>query len=376
MDPTVETAPRLEKTIKTIKRMYIEDFELKSRDKVQINDGIKLKRRNIMKPSFFPEQIMTHGIVRVMEKAMMNGMYEFSCGSIPGRGPHHGKRHIEKWIKHDSVNVKYVSKLDIKRFFESVSRRRLKKWLKQNIKDKRFLKIVFKFLDIFREGLALGYYISHWLANYILQPLDYYIKQEVLLDVKREREVRFAKRMERKGVVNYEMPRYSCGAAHYIRYVDDIVIFGSNKKELHLITRRIEDYLNKEFGLQLKNNWQVFRFDYIDKKDGKRKGRPLDFMGFKFYRDKTILRKSIMIRATRKATKIGKKDNVNWYDASSMLSYMGWVEHTDTYSMYLERIKPHVNVKKLKRVVSKHQRKVNECERMEKRALHPTATRV
>lgn len=362
MDPTIETIPRLEKTIKAIKRMYVDGFDLVPKDKVPINDGVRLKRRTIMKPTFFPEQIMAHGIVRVMEKAIMEGMYEFSCGSIPGRGPHYGKRHIEKWIKHDSANVKYIAKLDIRRFFESVSRRRLKKWLKQNIKDKRFLEIVFKFLDLFQEGLALGYYISQWLANYILQSLDYYIKQEVLLDVKQEKEARFAKRMERKGVANYEMPRYPCGAAHYIRYMDDMVIFGSNKKELHLITRRIEDYLNKDFGLQLKGNWQVFRFDYVDKKDGKRKGRPLDFMGFQFYRDKTILRKTIMLRATRKAKRLGKKDNINWHDASSMLSYMGWVEHTDTYGMYLERIKPHVNIKKLKRIVSKHQRKVNECE--------------
>ena len=66
-----ETTPRLEKTIKAIKRMYVEGFELEPKDKVLINDGVKLKRRTIMKPSFFPEQIMAHGIVRVMEKAIM-----------------------------------------------------------------------------------------------------------------------------------------------------------------------------------------------------------------------------------------------------------------------------------------------------------------
>ena len=32
---------------------------------------------------------------------------------------------------------------------------------------------------------------------------------------------------------------------------------------------------------------------------------------------------------------------------------MGWVRHTDTYGMYEERIKPIINIKKLKKVVSK-----------------------
>lgn len=98
-------------------------------------------------------------------------------------------------------------------------------------------------------------------------------------------------------------------------------------------------------------------------------------MGFQFYRDKTILRKSIMIRATRKAKRIGNKSSVNWHDASSMLSYMGWVSHTDTYNMYLERIKPYANVKQLKNIVSKHQRKVNRFERMGKRILYRKTSR-
>ena len=43
-----------------------------------------------------------------------------------------------------------------------------------------------------------------------------------------------------------------------------------------------------------------------------------------------------------------------------MLSYMGLFKHTDTYNYYIEYIKPKINVKKLKRIVSKHSRKENE----------------
>ena len=40
-----------------------------------------------------------------------------------------------------------------------------------------------------------------------------------------------------------------------------------------------------------------------------------------------------------------------------MLSSMGWYDHTDTYAYYEKYIKPHVNVKKLKKIVSRHAKK-------------------
>lgn len=91
----------------------------------------------------------------------------------------------------------------------------------------------------------------------------------------------------------------------------------------------------------------------------------LDFMGFQFHRDRITMRKSTIQRARAKAFRIKAKDKATWYDAAVMLSYMGWFDHTDTYDYYLKYIKPNVNVKKLKKVVSKHQRKENERERLE-----------
>lgn len=124
-------------------------------------------------------------------------------------------------------------------------------------------------------------------------------------------------------------------------------------------------------------DWQVFRFEYPVMKDGKpvldenrkqvTKGRMLDFMGFQFHHDRTTIRKSNIESARRKANHISKQDKISWYNASVMLSYMGLFKHTDTYNYYIEYIKPKINVKKLKRIVSKHSRKENEQhDRLEK----------
>lgn len=268
--------------------------------KVTINEGTNRKQRQIEKPRYNYEQVVHHIVVSACYDIFMKGMYEFSCGSVPNRGAHYGKKYIEKWIRTDEKNCKYILKMDIRHFFESVDHDVLKEWLAKKIRDKRMLHILHLIIDGSEQGLPLGYYTSQWLANFMLQPLDHYIKEELK-------------------------------AVHYIRYMDDMVVFGKNKKELHRMQQSIETYLRERFNLQMKNNWQVYRFDYFDRKTKKRKGRPLDFMGFEFWRDKTILRESIMLRCTRKVNRIRKKDRITWYDATAILSYMGYVTHTDTY---------------------------------------------
>lgn len=304
--------------------------------KQRINEQSSKKARDIEKPRYNYEQVVHHLVVGACTDIMMQGMYDLVCGSVPDRGAHYGKRYIENWLHGDKKNCKYVLKMDIRHFFESVDHEVLKGWLTSKIRDKRMLHILFMIIDGAANpetvgttgegngcGLPLGYYTSQWLSNFMLQPLDHYIKEEL-------------------------------HAVHYIRYMDDMVIFGKNKKELHRMQQAIEKRLNEKYNLLMKYNHQVFRFDYIERKTGLRKGRPLDFMGFQFYHDKTILRESIMLNATRKVNRIAKKDKTTWYDASVVLSYMGYIRHTDTYAMYLQRIKPHVNVKKMRKMVSKH----------------------
>ena len=140
--------------------------------------------------------------------------------------------------------------------------------------------------------------------------------------------------------------------------MDDMVIFGSNKRELHKMLEAIRKYLNEELKLEIKDNWQIFRFDYTDKK-GKHRGRDLDFMGFRFFRYKTILRRSIMLKASRKAKKIYKKEKPTVYELRQFISYLGWIKATDTYNFYLKHIKPYISIQYCKRRISRYQKRVN-----------------
>lgn len=301
---------------------WIINYENAEHEPKIIQDGIRHKERKIIVPTL-EELIVQHCVVQALQEMFWKGMYQHSYASIPRRGAHKAKKVIEKWIDTDPKNVKHVLKMDIHHFFDSIPHDILKRMLTRKIHDERMLELLFKILDVTEVGLPLGFYTSQWLSNWFLQGLDHFIKEQL-------------------------------HAVHYARYMDDMVIFGSNKKVLHQIRLAISEYMASELGLSLKGDWQVFRFSYTV--EGEDRGRPLDFMGFQFYRNRTVLRKSIMLKATRKARKIHKKHyqgrKPTVHDYRQMMSYLGWIDCTDTYGMYLKHIKPMINFQKMKRYVS------------------------
>ena len=401
-----EVLNNLDEHVELLKRMLAEElFVPDYHEPSIINESSNKKTRRILKPHYKYEQVVHHCAIGQLKEIVMNGLYEFSCGSIPDRGVHYGKKYMRKWLDSYGGKKFFVLKMDVHHFFESIDRRILKRKLKGVIRDKRFYRLLciliehdkialvakvltdagaeinaeqtkmlvgcIAFDDIsgalgilrkigikgemleelkviieeMRKGVPLGYFTSQWFGNFYLKALDHYIKEEL-------------------------------HAEHYMRYMDDMVILGKSKKKLHKMHKAIEVYLNENLELEIKDDWQVFRFEYPVIKDGKSlldengkqvtKGRMLDFMGFQFHHDRTTIRKSNIESARRKANHIAKQDKISWYNASVMLSYMGLFKHTDTYNYYTEYIKPKINIKKLKRIVSKHSRKENEKrERME-----------
>lgn len=273
------------------------------------------KERQICCPAFYPDQIVHWALMQVLQPIIKKSMYEFNCGSIPGKGIHYGKRFIERWIHRDRKNTKYCLKLDIRKFYQSVDTDILKLMFRDKIKDRDALWLIDKIIDSHPAGLPIGNYTSQWFANFFLEKLDHHIKER--LHVK-----------------------------YYLRYIDDMVLFGRNKKELHRVRKDIDVYLARLL-LTLKGNWQVFKID----------SRPLDFLGFKFYRDHTELRKRNALRIRRRVAKAGKRDKPTLADARTILSYMGWITHSNSHNFYIKYIKRYVNIKKLKEIVSRESRK-------------------
>ena len=282
---------------------------------VIIYDGIQRKKRTIIVPTF-REQIVHHMVVNILKPIIMKSMYEHSYGSIPDRGATLGAKRIRRWLK-DSKGTRYCLKMDIKKYFDSVPHEIVTRKLAEQIHDQRFLNILLEIVNVNEKGLPLGFYTSQWLANWYLTGLDHYIK-EVLK------------------------------APYYIRYMDDMIIFGSNKRKLHKMRQAITDYLKKYLGLELKGNYQVFPI----------KSRALDFMGFRFYRYRTTLRRTILYKTCRKAKRLFKKDKPTIYDIKQFMSYLGWFKQTDTYNVFCDRVTRYINIQYMKRRVSRYDRRM------------------
>lgn len=112
------------------------------------------------------------------------------------------------------------------------------------------------------------------------------------------------------------MPKY--GVDTYIRYMDDMVILGSNKRKLNKLMNEISEFISN-LGLELKNTSCIFDISTRD----------IDFIGYKFSYGKTTLRKGILHR--------GLAANRNLYKGKftikklrSASAYNGWFKNADT----------------------------------------------
>ena len=278
--------------------------------KMTIHDGANKKERIIHKPAFFPDQCVHWALMLQIQPILQKGMYEWNCASVPKRGIHYGSKYIKRIIKDDRKNTKYCVKYDIHHFYQSIDKELLKAKCRRKIKDKDVLWLIDLVIDSSPDkGMPIGNFTSQWLANFFLQDLDHYIKEELKIK-------------------------------YYIRYMDDGVIFGKNKKELKKKFLLIEEFLHKEH-LELKGNWQLFKVA----------SRPIDFLGYRFYRGYTTLRRSNFLRIKRRIKKIAKRGYIRLTDAYAVISYYGWIIHGDNYNYYKKYVHPYVTIKKCKGVI-------------------------
>ena len=274
-------------------------------------DSINQKQRTIMKPPLFPDQCVHWVLMDILSQKLTGRMDPFCCALLPGRGLDRLTKYVKKAFLRDrnSKNkrkfTKYVLKLDVKKFYESVNHKILKQELERIIKDKYVLEMLFAIIDSYPgdKGLPVGNYTSGWFANLYLGKFD-------------------------------RIVRHKYKIRYYFRYMDDILIFGSSKRALHRLKETIEEDLVNELDLKIKENWQVYDAD----------SRPTDFIGRRFYPDGHVtIRRSTALRIRRRAKKIYKNKVITLADSRAMTSYYGIITSTDSYKFFIKYIKNYVD---------------------------------
>ena len=307
--------------IKKIQEILLEESFIPQKPfEKSIWDNSSGKERHVAYVRFFPDAIIHTLIVERLEEIFKPRFDPHSCSAIPKRGGAAAKKYVENAIQNDSEHTKYCLKLDISKYFQSIDKNILMKQLHHIIKDKCFLNICKNVINSYIEnpdkpekGIAIGFFPSQWFGNSYLTDLDRYIRKL-------------------KGIY------------YYCRYMDDMVLFSDNKKDLHEAKKLIETFLNKYLKLKLKSNYQIFP---IDK-------RPLDFVGYIFYRNYIILRRKTAnktIKQSRRIYKMQKNKNpVDFHNASGFLSRSGQCKHFNS-RLFSKRYIHNINLENLKGVV-------------------------
>ena len=253
------------------------------------------KKRIIDVPDFFPDRIIERAATDLIKPLIIDSLVRNTYGSIKGRGLHDCAAQIKMAVALAGPNAYFV-KIDAKHYYESIDHDRLKRILRDLLEDDRLYDLFCGIIDAHKKGLAIGVYPSQYLANLYLSIVDWAM------------------------IEGY-------GFKYYFRYMDDIVIILPNKQEANRALDILK-YLFALIKLTIKNNERVAPLAY-----------GIDFCGYVFYPTHTALRKSIKLRAQRKARlldKMGVSDEV-W--KQQMAAYYGWFVHADCAHLWLSLVK-------------------------------------
>lgn len=245
------------------------------------------KERTIYKLPYFPDRIIHHCIMNIVEPIWRNQLIRDTFSSIKGRGIHDAAGRVKKSLW-DKENTRYCLKMDVKKYYPSIDNVILKEVVRHKIKDQRVLWLLDEIIDSSR-GVPIGNYLSQYFANLYPVDFDHWAKN-------------------------------NCYA--YFRYCDDMVFLHKDKDYLHKLKDKAEHFLNRKLNLKVKQDWQVFPID----------ARGIDFVGYRFFHSHTLLRKKIKkgcikIINKRNLGKITMKQAMK-----SLASYNGWLSHCNSYN--------------------------------------------
>lgn len=236
----------------------------------------------------------------------------YQCSSIKGRGQKHAKKAIEKCIRQKYRRARYVIKSDVKKCYKSIRQKILFKFLERDLKNDDALYLVEFLVSTYADdgiGLCIGTYLSQYLANYFLS-YAYHYATETAFVLRRERRLKRTKEVR--------------PFTRVVFYMDDMIFIGAGKKYMKKAFKMVANYLKIELGLELKNdNYQLI--------DLFRKNAFVDVVGFRFYADRTTIRRKTYKRICDDIKAIKKNGkHADLKICRSFMSRHGYVKNSNS----------------------------------------------
>lgn len=229
-------------------------------------------------------QALDHHLGKAIKRRFVRRTY----GSIKNRGTLKASKQIRRDIR---KGYPYVIKIDVKKYYSSVSKQKLKELTRRKICGEAVLRLNDKIIDSFNPesgtGISIGSLPSGTNGNWYLTYFDYMCLQI---------------------------------SGCYARYVDDVVIMcdASTSSEIETIKKWLCDNLYLELGM--------IEFFPIS-------SRKIDFCMYQHDRNGVTLRKRVLKKFIRKLRDFTKRPPDPEYERNCVCSYMGFLKYCDSFNI-------------------------------------------
>lgn len=228
------------------------------------------KERKISAPEF-RDRVIHHALVAAIEPVFERKFIADSFACRKGKGMHESAKRLQHFTRLAKRRWGrfWVCKIDMKKYFASISHERLKTILRRAISDRAVLSLCDLIIDMYATspgaGLPIGALTSQLFANVYLDQLDHYCKEEL---------------------------RHK----YYARYMDDVIILAKNKHEAKKAFLDVKMYCNKNLNLE------------VNSRSGVWPGRSgVDFCGYRIWPTHIKPRKRTVSRAKRRLSAIARR---------------------------------------------------------------------
>lgn len=215
------------------------------------------KERIITAPCF-AERVLHHAIMGVCEPVFERWLIDDTFACRVGRG-----RIAAIWRAQEFAGgAPYFLKLDIRKYFDSVSHAVLLQRLARLVKDRQLLRLFERLVAAYRaqsgRGLPIGSLTSQHFANFYLGWFDRFVKEKLR-------------------------------CRHYVRYMDDMILWGPSQSQLSQTLMECHSFLRNELQLECKPE------PYIN-----RSRHGVDFLGCRIFPHHFVLNRRSRVRARRR----------------------------------------------------------------------------
>jgi len=261
-------------------------------------------KRRLISAAPFRDRVVHHALCNVIEPIFERCFIHDSYANRVGKGTHRAVNRAQQFARH----YDYVLQLDLRQFFASIDHVILKEILTRKVADADVLALIDQILNsgagiLAREyemqwfpgddllavgrsrGLPIGNLTSQFWANCYLNPLDHFIKRQL-----------------------------RCRG--YVRYVDDLLLFSADKKQLWDWRRQV---IGELANLRLVSHPGA---------QPRPVGEGFPFLGFVIYPDHRRLKRRKVVQVRRRLNQrrtayLGGKLTQDEVSAS----VRGWINH-------------------------------------------------